>query len=113
LLNYFLYLIIFQPGVYDLDLLTQNRKHHHLGKALPVAINGILFVIEVNNFPIQAMKLVDQRFFDMVAFVEFDVRRCFVLDHMFSFPFVYRFIFSDLAYEESDLIFAEGESHFF
>jgi hypothetical protein len=48
----FLNLIIFQPGVDDLELLTQNLQHHNLGEVLSVAVGGVLFGIEIDYFPL-------------------------------------------------------------
>ena len=38
LLDDLLDLVVFQPRIDDLQLLAQHRQHHHLGKALPVAV---------------------------------------------------------------------------
>jgi len=42
----------------------------------------MLFVVEVDYIPAQPVKLIEQWYFDVVAFVELDVGFCFVLGHM-------------------------------
>ena len=51
LLDHFLHLVVFQPGVDDLQLLAQHRQHHHLGKGLAKGVAGMLFVVQVDDLP--------------------------------------------------------------
>ena len=69
LLDHFLHLIVFQPGVDDLELLPQHRQHDHLGEALAEAVARVLFAVEIDDLPLQASKLIEQRLLDVVAFV--------------------------------------------
>jgi len=73
LLDDFLYLIVFQPWVDDLELLAQDRKYHHLGKILAVAVGWLLLAVEADYVPAQSVKLIEQGFFDVVAFVNSQV----------------------------------------
>ena len=54
LLDHLLHLIVFQPGVDDLELLPQHRQHDHLGEALAEAVAGVLLAVEVDDLPAQA-----------------------------------------------------------
>jgi len=73
LLDHLLYLIVFQPVIDDLELRPQDFQHHNLGEALAVAVRWVLLAVEVKNFPLQTIKLIEEGFLDMVAFVEFDI----------------------------------------
>jgi hypothetical protein len=53
-----------------------------------VAVAGVLFGVEVDYVPAQPVELIEQWFFDVVAFVEFDVRGCFVLVMVIPFSLV-------------------------
>ena len=80
LLNHLFHLIVLQPRINDLQLLAQHRQHHHLGECFAKGIAGILFIVQVDDLPTQAVKLIKQRLFNVVALVEFDVLRC-ILSH--------------------------------
>ena len=56
LLDHLLHLIVFQPVVDDLELLPQNRQHHHLGEALAEAVARMLLAVEVDDLPAQAVQ---------------------------------------------------------
>lgn len=82
LLDNFFDLIAFEPGVDDLELLAQDRIQHDIGEALAIAVARLLLVVEVNNLPTKARKLNEQRFFDVVALVEFDMQWYFIPVHV-------------------------------
>ena len=76
LLDNLLDLIVFEPGVDDLEPLAQHRQHHDLGEAFPMGVGrGLLHVREVDDLPAQARKLVQQRLLYVPAFVQLDVLR--------------------------------------
>ena len=81
LLDHLLHLIVFQPGVDDLELLPQHRQHDHLGEALAEAVARVLLAVEVDDLPAQACKLIEERLLDVVALVELEVLGCFGLVH--------------------------------
>ena len=55
LLDNLLDLIVFEPGVDDLEPLAQHRQHHDLGEAFPMGGGRpLLLVREVDDFPTQA-----------------------------------------------------------
>ena len=77
LLDDLLDLIVFEPGVDDLEPLAQHRRHHDLGEALPMGVGrGLLHVRQVDDLPAQARKLVEQRLLDVVALVEAKLLGC-------------------------------------
>jgi hypothetical protein len=63
-------LIVFKPVIDDLKLLPQHRQHHHFGEGLTKGIAGVLFAVEINDFPIQPRKPIEQRFLDVITFVD-------------------------------------------
>ena len=70
LLDNLLDLIVFEPGVDDLEALAQNGQHHDLGEVLPLGGGrGLIHVREVDDLPAQALKLIEQRLLDVVALV--------------------------------------------
>ena len=71
LLDHLLHLIVFQPGVDDLELLAQHRQHHDLGRSSRDRCRpGAACCPKVDDFPPQACKLIEQGFLDVVALVE-------------------------------------------
>ena len=78
LLDNFFHLIVFQPLVDDLELRPQNLQDHHLGEALTEAVARMLLAVEIDDLPLQAIKLVEERLLNVVAFVEFKVLGCFI-----------------------------------
>ena len=54
LLDHLLDLIVFQPGIDDLQLLPQHRQHDHLGEALAEGVAGLLLAVEIDDLPAQA-----------------------------------------------------------
>lgn len=74
----------FHPVIDDLDLPPQNRRHYHFSKALAEAVGRMLFAVEVNDLPAQAVKLVKERLFDVVAFVEGEELGIISLSHWSS-----------------------------
>ena len=82
LLDELLDLIVFEPGVDDLEPLAQHRRHHDLGEALPMGVGrDLIHVREVDDLPAQARKLIEQRLLDMVSLVDTDVLGGTVLAH--------------------------------
>ena len=74
LLDHFLDLIVFKPGVDDLELLLEHREHYHFGEALAEAVSRLLLLIsQIDDLPAEARKLVEERLLDVVALVELDV----------------------------------------
>lgn len=41
----------------------------------------MLLAVEIDDFPIQPVKLIKEEFLNMVAFIKLDVRWCFIFDH--------------------------------
>ena len=67
-------LIVFEP-IDDLAPLAQHQRHHDVGEALTMCVGLCLFDFrEVDDLPAQARKLVEQRLFYVLAFVQLDVR---------------------------------------
>ena len=67
-------LIGFQPAIDLLKLLSQNRKHDNFGEIFPEGMGGILFFIgQIDDLPAKAAELIEQRLFNMVSFVKFNV----------------------------------------
>src|SRR6516164_3166007 len=86
LLDDFLNLVLFQPGVDHHKPLAEHWQHDYLGETLAVAVRGPLISLEfilreVKDFPTQAGKLVEQRLFDMIPLVDPDLRGGFVRAH--------------------------------
>ena len=84
LLDDLLDLIVFEPGVDDLEPLAQHRQHHDLGEALPMGVRRhLLLVREVDDLPAQARKLVEQWLLDVVAFIQLGRASAFCLGSSF------------------------------
>lgn len=81
LFNHLLDLVVFHPVVDDLDLLPQNRQHHHFGETLTEAVGRMLLAVEVDNLPAKAVELVKEGLFDVVTFVEPELCRGFLIRH--------------------------------
>ena len=54
LLDHLLHLIVFEPGIDDLELLPQHRQHDHIGEALAEGVSWLLLAVEVDDLPVQA-----------------------------------------------------------
>ena len=66
-----------------LSCCPQDRQHHHLGEALAKAVAGVLFAVEIDDFPTQPRKLIEEGLLNVVALVEFEMLGCFLLGHLF------------------------------
>ena len=87
LLDDLLDLIVFEPGVDDLEPLAQHRQHDDLGEALPMGVGrGLLLVREVDDLPAKPGELVEQRLLDVVALVEFQILGSSVVGHAYTVP---------------------------
>ena len=53
LLDHLFHLVIFQPGIDELELLAQNRQHHHFGEIFAIGVTRVLFVVQVDDLPVQ------------------------------------------------------------
>ena len=71
LLNDFFDLIFFKPRIDDFQLLSQDREHDHFRKTLSERLRRILFGVAIDYLPAKALKLVEERLFDVITFVEF------------------------------------------
>src|SRR5205823_8029230 len=71
-------LVVFEPRVDDLQLLPQHGKHHDLGETLAEGIARMLFAVAIQHPPLQTVKLIKKRLFDVIAFVEPYLLRGFV-----------------------------------
>ena len=59
LLDYLFHLIVFKPGIDNLEMLTQHRQHDHLGEVLPIAVAGVLFTVKVDYVPAHPVELIE------------------------------------------------------
>jgi hypothetical protein len=73
LLDHRLHLVLFQPRIDRLQLLAQHGRHVHFGEVRAEGGGGMLLGVEVEDFPAEPGKLVQQRLFDVVAFVELEL----------------------------------------
>ncbi len=73
LLHHLLHLIVFQPGIDFLQLLTQDRKHHHLGEIAAMRVTRMLLGVQIKDLPLQPRQLRQQRLLDMLPLVEADL----------------------------------------
>jgi len=85
LLYNFLDLIRFQPRVDHLQLLTQHWQKRYLGKAIPPSVlGGLLLHVQVQHFPLQAFKLVEQGHLDVIALIDSDMFGCLLFHRCLS-----------------------------
>lgn len=64
---------VVHPVVDVLQLAAEDGQHDDLGERGPEGIAGLLGTVEIEDFPLHAFQLIEERLFDVIPLVELDL----------------------------------------
>ncbi len=85
MLDHLIDLVVLQPVIDDFEPVFEHREHDNIGEVLTEGVGGVLFIVEVDDLPPQALELIEERLLHVVTFVESDVMGCLVRYHNTTF----------------------------